>query len=218
MKTAVALFSGGKDSTLSIIRAIEQGYSIKKLLFIIPTFPYPNPHLENYSLVERIAGATGLELRRIPLRKGVEQETLAEAVREEDVDALVAGDVLLEEHVQWHRRVCEFSGVELVEPLFGEDTGSLYWETVNRGIEFTIIAVTPRLPEWLIGVRVSEENAGYIYNVVRRHGADPIGEFGEYHTLVNKAPLMRISGLNYRLDYTVRRGEYGFYGVFRLAA
>jgi len=125
MKTAVALFSGGKDSTLSIIRAAEQGYMIKKLFFIIPTFPYPNPHLENYRLVERIAWAMGLELRRIPLKRGEEQETLARAIMEEGVDALIAGDVLLEEHLEWHRRVCELSGVELVEPLFGEDTEKL---------------------------------------------------------------------------------------------
>ncbi len=217
MKKAVALFSGGKDSTLSIIRAVEQGYRVEKLLFIIPTFPYPNPHLENYGLVEKLAAAMGLGIRRVPLEKGREQESLAEAIREEDVDALIAGDVLLEEHLEWHRRVCELSGVELVEPLFGEDTGSLYWETLNRGVEFTIIAVTPQLPEWLIGVRVSGENAGYIYNVIRSYGADPIGELGEYHSLVNNSPLMKTRGLHYRLDYTVKRGEYGSYGVFRVA-
>ncbi|MEB3756671.1 MAG: hypothetical protein GSR79_07435 [Desulfurococcales archaeon] len=213
---AVALFSGGKDSMLSIIRAEKQGYKVTHLIFMVPTLPLPNPHLENYHLVRRIAASMGLPITKVDLERGREQETLAKAIKSvSNVEALVAGDVLLEDHVKWLDRVSRLGGVELVEPLYREDTGKLYREMFIYGIEFTIIATTPQLPRSLIGTRVHGGNSEYILSLLRTHNSDPIGEYGEYHTLVNNAPNMKIP-LNYTLQYTIDKGKYGAYGVFNI--
>jgi len=217
LNKAVALFSGGKDSTLSILRAIRDGYKVTHLMFIVPTFPYPNPHMENYHIVEKIALAMGIPIRRIALENGKEQESLAEAIRKiHGVEALIAGDVLLEEHLKWHKKVSELSGVELVEPLFGEDTAKLYEELIMDDIEFTIIATIPLLPKSLIGTRIHQGNWDYIRRILKAYNSDPIGEYGEYHTLVNKSPLLKTSPLEYRPRQIVERDKYGSYGIFQI--
>ena len=217
MKKAVALFSGGKDSMLSIIRAEKQGYQVTHLIFMVPTLPLPNPHLENYHLVRRIAASMGLPITKVDLERGREQETLAKAInRVNNVEALVAGDALLEDHVKWLERACEISRVELVEPLYQEDTGNLYRELFMYDIEFTIIATTPQLPRSLIGIRVHAGNSEYLLTLLRAYNSDPIGEYGEYHTLVNISPNMKIP-LNYTIQYIVDKGGYGAYGVFNIA-
>jgi diphthine-ammonia ligase len=216
LKKAIALFSGGKDSLLSMIKARQQGYIIKHLLFMVPTLPLPNPHLINYHIVRRIADFIGIPITRVELEKGREQETLAEAIRQYgSIDALIAGDVLLEDHLKWHQEVCELARVELAEPLYGEDTLDLYEELFRYNIEFTIIATSHQLPETLIGTKVHNGNKDYILRVLRAHLSDPIGEYGEYHTLVNYAPLMKTGPLTYHLNYIVDNGEYGAYGIFR---
>ncbi|MCE4615039.1 MAG: hypothetical protein F7B60_05890 [Desulfurococcales archaeon] len=217
MKNAIALFSGGKDSMLSIIRAVRMGYQVKQLLFMVPTLPLPNPHLENVHIVRRISDSMGIPIKIVELEEGREQESLAEAIKQTDnTEALVAGDVLLEDHVKWHKKVCELCGLELIEPLYGEDTSNLYRELFKYGIEFTIIGVTPQLPRDLIGTRVHGGNSDHILTLLKAHRSDPIGEYGEYHTLVNNSPLMKIP-LNYTLHYTVNKGDYGSYGICNIA-
>lgn len=207
--SAVALFSGGKDSVYSLIKAAGLGLRADVLLFVDPSFPHPSPHALNFHVVRLLAEDLSIPLVRVKLRRGREADDLASALRRLGAGTLIAGDVLLREHLEWHERVCRMAGVELVEPLYGYDTERLLLEAVGEaGLEFTVVAVGRGMPEELVGVKVDGSNLSWFAELCRRSGADRAGELGEYHTLVNSAPLME-----HRFEYSVRRlvdrGPYG---------
>ncbi len=205
----VALFSGGKDSMYSIIKAREMKLSIDKLLFVIPTFSYPNPHELNHYVVEMLANDIGLLIEKVRLRKGMEVEDLAKKLREMKAKALVAGDILLEEHLEWHEKVCRRVGIDLIEPLFGYDTRELLIQMVVRNnIEFTIIAINPSLLENLLGLTISKNNIDWFLRLCESMNIDFLGERGEYHTLVNSSPILRYR-YEYRIEKVIQRGIYG---------
>lgn len=207
-----ALFSGGKDSTLALLRALElvERPSSVSLVFTVPSFPFPSPHYENMACVWKLAGIMGLPLSIVKLPRGGEQEVLAQHLRRLRASMVVAGDVFLEEHLLWHERVAAKAGVELVEPLYNAPTPRLYWEAVERGIEFTIIACRPPCPKGLLGENVNRHNARRVFDKLEQASVDPLGELGEYHTLVTRSPLTR--GALVALPRAERRrGPYGRY-------
>lgn len=212
-RSAALVFSGGKDSTLAWLRASRMGYKVSTLVFMETTLPFPNPHYLNFHILRRITAGLGPPLLTVRLRKGLEKETLAEALQDLDVEFLIAGDVFIEDHIKWYQDVARIAGLKLLEPLYGDDTQRLYWEIVREGIEFTIIAVSKELPSSLLGTRVSMENANWFSRLLSSYGCDPIGENGEYHTIVNRAPWMKTEPLEYRVSRVLEVGDYASYAI-----
>ena len=84
-----------------------------------------------------------------------------------------------------HRRKV---GLELVEPIYGRDTFELFDEIFGLGFRALITGVNLKdlAEEWL-GFIISEETSGqFLPNI---GDADPLGENGEFHTLVLDCPL-----------------------------
>ncbi len=206
-------FSGGKDSLLALIQArgLAGGvYREARLVFTIPSFPFPSPHYENLACVELLARGLGLSMSVVKLPRGVEKRVLASHLERLGIGLFVAGDVLLDDHLRWHEEVAGLAGTELLEPLYNADTEELFWRTVEAGIEFTIIACRPPCPPRLLGTRVTRQNAERVLDMLKATGTDPIGELGEYHTLVTHAPGMGFS-LEARPLARRSRGPYGDY-------
>ena len=213
---AAALFSGGKDSVLSIHEAIRGGVNVNYLLLLKPTLPVPNPHWVNRHLVEMVAEALGVELVVVELVRGREEESLASALRGLGVDYLVGGDVFVEDHVRWYEEVCSQAGVDLIEPLYGVETEELYHRALDLGVRFHIIAVNREVNSDLVGLSIGREDRWWFLDELKSRGIDPIGENGEYHTLVEWAPEFKVSRLKFRADGIVDDGYGGVVGVFRL--
>lgn len=183
---AAGLFSGGKDSLYAIYLAGKQGAEVEHLICLIPSFPLPSPHAENSEALKILAKSMEKSLTIVDLRRG--EGEFVEALRSLDVDALVAGDVFIEEHVSWLEKICGRAGVILLEPLFGRGTSSLFREILSSGFKATVTGVDVRYlgEEWL-GFTLSTETADTFLSENR--GVDPLGENGEYHTLVVECPL-----------------------------
>jgi diphthamide synthase (EF-2-diphthine--ammonia ligase) len=82
--------------------------------------------------------------------------------------------------------------VKLLEPLWGKDTSVLFREMflgeLGSGFKAAIIGVdNKRLKEEWLGFTLSNETAETFLS--RTRGVDPLGEGGEYHTIVIKSPL-----------------------------
>jgi len=204
----VALFSGGKDSMYSIMKAKELGVDVDTLLFVKLSLQQPSPHELNIHAVRILAEDLGLPLEVVELKGSHKDEALAEKLKELKAEALIAGDASLEDHLEWHERVCRRAGVDLLEPLFKRPAKPLLKEMVESGVRFTVIAVrsTPRAD--LLGVEVSKKNVGWFIEVCEEEGWDPLGEQGEYHTLINASPMLR-SSYKYVVVEVVDRGAYG---------
>jgi uncharacterized protein (TIGR00290 family) len=123
----------------------------------------------------------------VDLHKG-EQE-LVNLLKNLNVDALVAGDINVPQHITWLQNICSQAGIELLEPLFGKKTSILFQEMFSEPrFKATIIGVNTKFltDEWL-GFTISCETAETFLSKTRY--IDPLGENGEFHTMVVDSPL-----------------------------
>ena len=184
MKTA-ALFSGGKDSIYAIYVAEKEGYKVDNLICLLPSLPWPSPHAANVTCLKLLADSMKKNLTIVDCRK--KEDDLVQELRRLKIDALVAGDVAVEQHVEHLKKVCASAGVSLLEPLFGMNTLVLLREMLNLGFKAMIVGVdTKSVDEKWLGFTLSAENANSF--LLENKNIDPVGENGEYHTIVTECP------------------------------
>ena len=182
---AAALFSGGKDSLYALQLAEKQGVTINHLLTLLPTLPWPSPHAKNMESLKILAESMDKQLTIVDFKK---EGAFIEALQRIEVDALVAGDIYVEAHRLGLEEVCSQVGLNLLEPLYGRDTLELFFEIFNSGFEALITGVNLKfLGEELLGFVVSEKTVDSFLSKIK--SVDPLGENGEFHTLVLDCPL-----------------------------
>lgn len=106
-------------------------------------------------------------------------------LRRHDVTHVVFGDIIGEDHRAWNERVCAHHRLIPVMPLWGEPTLALAQEFIARGGRARFVTVRPPILDqsWL-----GSEFDGSALERLQSRGADPCGEFGEYHTVVTDCP------------------------------
>jgi diphthine-ammonia ligase len=182
---AAALFSGGKDSLYATYLVEKQGVVIDDLITLLPTLPRPSPHAENIEALKVLADSMHKNLTIIDFRR---EGAFMQALRNLEIDGLVAGDVFVEAHKQGLEDVCSKLGLKLYEPLHGRDTFELFHEIFGSGFKAAVIGVNLKMMgEEILGVIISRETSAAFLS--RIGDADPLGENGEFHTLVLECPL-----------------------------
>ena len=186
---AACLFSGGKESLYAMQTVQKQGVEVEHLIYEIPTFP--SPHSLNIEALKTLAESMRKSFTIVKL--GADGDELVKALRKLNVDALVAGDINVPQHLTWLSDMCSRAGgVKLLEPLFGKDTLALFREMFSADptstFKATIIGVDTKClgEEWL-GFTLSKDTATEFLS--KTQGADPLGENGEYHTICVESPL-----------------------------
>ncbi len=182
---AVALFSGGKDSLYALYLVEKQGVTVDNLLTLLPTLPWPSPHAENIEALKMLAESMGKHLTIVDFQR---EGAFVEALKSLEVDALVAGDINVEAHFAGLQDVCGKVGLELLEPIYGRDTSELFHEIFGLGFKALITGVNLSCmgEEWLGFVISKETSADFLSKI---GSVDPLGENGEFHTLVLDCPL-----------------------------
>jgi diphthine-ammonia ligase len=182
---AVALFSGGKDSLYAVYLAEKQGVTVDHLLTLLPTLPWPSPHAENVEALKILAESMRKQHTIVDFKK---EGAFVEALERLEVDALIAGDINVEAHLAGLKDVCNKTGLELLEPIYGRDTSKLFSEIFGLGFKALITGVNLKYlgEEWLGFVISEESGAGFLSKI---GSVDPLGENGEFHTLVLECPL-----------------------------
>jgi uncharacterized protein (TIGR00290 family) len=187
----LASWSGGKDSTLAVARALEKGVKVTAIAnFISDDYRRVRFHGTRAELIGHQAELAGFTLyQRETSATGYEEDFKA-AVRErvaEGYTGMVFGDIYLDEHRQWVERVCAEVGIEPMEPLWGEATLKLITEFVERGFKAVIVSgMREHVEKEWIGKTVDMD---FIEHMKGRPGADPCGERGEFHTFVTGGPI-----------------------------
>lgn len=182
---AVALFSGGKDSLYAVYLAEEQGITVDNLITLLPNLPWPSPHAENIEALKILAKSMSKRHIIVDFKK---ENALIESLKSLEVDALIAGDINVEAHLTGLRDVCKKTGLELIEPIYGRDTTELFHEIFGLGFKALISGVNLKYlnEEWLGFLMSEESGAGFLSKI---GNVDPLGENGEFHTLVLECPL-----------------------------
>jgi Predicted ATPases of PP-loop superfamily len=118
----------------------------------------------------------------------------------------VAGDQAVENHLSYMKRLAAETGAELREPLWGRDPAQVLREEVQH---MDVLIIGARHRE-LVCRLVTRENVEEFTALARQLGVDPLGELGEYHTLV-------VRYLDVRIPYRCGSVEqYGDYHIARL--
>ena len=167
----------------------KQGVEVNHLIYEIPSFS--SPHALNMEAVEALAKSMNKHFTVVNLHE--DGDELVSALKKLNVEVLVAGDINVPQHITWLNEKCSRAGkVKLFEPLWGKDTTALFREMFleksNSKFKATIIGINNIClkEEWL-GFTLSNETAETF--LARAQGVDPLGENGEYHTIVIESPL-----------------------------
>jgi diphthamide synthase (EF-2-diphthine--ammonia ligase) len=180
MALRAALFSGGKDSVYAAL--LE--WPIDLFVTFVYEFPRPSPHLINISKALELAGAMSVPMVVLRVHRGREMAEEAALMRSLGVSRIVAGDQGVEDHLRYMEALAAEAGAELSEPLWGMDEERIL-EGELEVRSWRVIGGEERARELVCG-RVGGGGGGPFLADARRMGISPIGEAGEYHSLVTQ--------------------------------
>jgi uncharacterized protein (TIGR00290 family) len=186
-------WSGGKDATLALDRAVRQGLDVRYLFNIHEgTSGLVRFHGVRRELIARQAEALGLELlegRTDPAGFEAELLRILDALRLRGVEAILFGNIHLADVRGWYEERTTGLGFRHVEPLWGTPPADAAAELVARGYRARVVSVNLEIgrAEWL----GRNFDAALLEELRRTEGVDAAGERGEYHTFVFDGPLFR---------------------------
>ncbi|MCA9700629.1 MAG: adenine nucleotide alpha hydrolase [Myxococcales bacterium] len=186
-------WSSGKDSCFALHELGRAGeHEIVGLLTTVNAeFDRVAMHGVRHQLLRLQAEALGLPLRVVELPYPCSNEeyqrrmgAFVEQVRREGVEAVMFGDLFLEDIRAYREEQLAGTGLHPIFPLWGRDTRTLAAEMLAAGIVATLSCVDTRvLPASLLGRRW---DAALLAELPA--GVDPCGERGEFHTFVSDGP------------------------------
>jgi diphthine-ammonia ligase len=213
MRVAV-LATGGKDSALALYRVLNEGHEVAYLATMIPLredswmFHYPNIRLVNLFA----------EAAEIPLVKaetsGVKEEEvedLRSLVARLDVDGIVSGAIASEYQKTRIEGICRELNLKWLAPLWHEQPLGILKEILNLKFEVIMTGVYAYGfgQEWL-GRKIDEATVEALMELNKQYGVSPVGEGGEYETLVLDAPFLKKKIVVVRAE-KVWKGQSGYY-------
>jgi len=194
MRVAV-LVTGGKDSTLALFRALKKGYEVKNLVAMLPQredswmFHFPNIHL-----VDLFAEAVGIPLVKAETSgiKERELEDLKNLLSTLDVEGVVSGAISSQYQKKRIDKICRELNLKSIAPMWHEDPIKMLKEMIDLGLEVVIVGVYAYGFDinWL-GRKIDLEALNDLVELNKKYGISPVGDGGEYETLVLDAPIFK---------------------------
>lgn len=188
------LFSGGKDSTLALHRAIGLGIDVDLLITMKSSnkesymFHYPNVELAALQAealgVRHVFGTTaGL--------KEEELKDLERTLKENGVKLLVTGATFSKYQADRINAIAKRLGIEHMAPLWHIDPIEELNELAER-FEVILTSVSAEgLDTSLLGNRIDKQMIEKLKEANKKHGINLVFEGGEAETFVLDAPLFR---------------------------
>ena len=226
--TWVSLFSGGKDSSWALYRALEDGLDVSRLVTVHPTGDSYMYHVPATALAALAAESIGITLVNVePEDFGAddaadssaqgddELEPLEVALTELDseleggIAGVTAGAVESEYQTSRIQGMCDRLGCELYAPLWQEEPRELADAMLEAGFEIKLIQVAAEgLDESWLGRTLDREAIEELEELHEEYGVHILGEGGEFETLVVDGPHMeRRIGLEYETEWEGTRGR-----------
>lgn len=221
----VSLYSGGKDSSWALYRALEEGLDVGRLVTVHPTGDSYMYHTPATHLAELAAESVDIPLVSVEpgdfdaenatesgAQGDSELEPLEAALRDLDdefgVAGVIAGAVESEYQTSRIQAMADRLGADTFTPLWQEDPRELADAMLDAGFEILIVQVAAYgLDESWLGRTLDRDAIEDLVNRNDEYGVHILGEGGEFETLVVDAPHM-----DRRLDVdyeTVWEGDRG---------
>jgi len=186
---AVALFSGGKDSTYSIYLAMQQGFEVERLITIYPkkedSYMYHIPAIER---TRYQAEAMGIPQDVYGI--GDSMEELKSVLENYDVDAVISGAIASNYQKTRIEEVCTDLGFLSYAPLWGKEQRKLLEDMLLADFKIMIVGVAAYgMDERFLGRIMDESLYAQLLELEKRYRINVSGEGGEYETFVTDAPF-----------------------------
>lgn len=211
---AVVLFSGGKDSSLALLWALNHRLSVEALVSMIPnredSYMF---HVPNIKLTELQAKAAQLPYISSPSSglKEKEASELEKLLEKLDVDIVVSGVISSEYQKSRIDAVCAKLGLESLTPLWHVNETLLLLNLVNSGfdVRFSGVYALGFSRNWL-GRKLDHSAIADLILLKKKYGVSVAGEGGEYETVVLDAPFFksRIKVIESDVCWDGSRGQF----------
>lgn len=190
-------WSGGKDSCLALHRAVKAFGKPPACLLNMLTegAQRSRSHGLKKEIIEAQAKALGVPaIFSSASWKEYESVFVASlcALKEQGIEVGVFGDIKISSDPEWqaHRKwadhVCSQASMIAYEPLWDDTEQNLLADFLASGIKAKIIAVDAKC---LSKDYLGQELCAPIFSDLEKLGLNPLGERGEYHTVVIDCPL-----------------------------
>jgi uncharacterized protein (TIGR00290 family) len=118
---------------------------------------------------------------------------IRKALKKLKTDILVSGVMTTPEHIDYYQKICNPIQVKHYAPLWGKNPFTALVEMKQLGFQMFVIEVDVSMgshKNWL-GREIDDDVLHEIEKLESEQSMNPIGEFGEYHTLVLDCPLYK---------------------------
>lgn len=189
-KKVVISFSGGKDSVLSLHKAISLGYEPIALMTTINKNK-GNSWFHDISsdLLKQVSLAINIPLLLVECSGENYENTFEIALKNMKnlgAEACIFGDIDIAHHREWGEIRCKNTGLEAIFPLWQENRETLVKEFIDLGYKAIIKKVNLKnMNVDFLGKTLSHK----LLEEIKATGSDVCGENGEYHTFVYDGPI-----------------------------
>ncbi len=189
------LVTGGKDSALALYRALKQGHEVRYLVTMLPQredswmFHFPNIHL-----TDLFAEAVGIPLVKAETVgiKERELKDLKNLLATLDIEGVISGAISSRYQKERIDKICQELSLKSIAPLWQEDPIRLIKEIIRLNFEVIIVgAYALGFDQSWLGRRINLKTIEDLVELNKKYGISPVGEGGEYETLVIDAPFFR---------------------------
>jgi diphthine-ammonia ligase len=197
MKAAI-LFSGGKDSTMAVLKAKEEGWHVAYLVSIHSQNPHSYMfHVPNIHLTQLLSKAMGIPLIKAETL-GKKEEELGDlkevmlVIKNRGVESLFTGAIASEYQKSRIDKICEELGLQSKAPLWHLDPLKYMKEIIELGFEVIITSVSAEgLDESWLGRKIDQNLLKDLLRLQKKFGLHLAFEGGEAETLVLDGPLFK---------------------------
>ena len=186
MPSVVVSLSGGKDSMYALYTILKEGSKVDYLMFIKIG---GKAHMDNKWLMKFVSESTGIPAVTV----GGKVSDIRKGLRKFNVGTFVSGVMTTPEHMDYYREICDPIQVKHYAPLWGKNPLTALVEMKQLGFRMLIIEVDVSMGangNWL-GKEIDDDMLLEIKKLKADRNINPIGEFGEYHTIVLDCPIYK---------------------------
>ena len=230
----VCLFSGGKDSSWALYRALAAGHPVERLVTVHPagdSYMYHTPATHLAALAAESVGIELLEVSPDDFRAGEAEdsglqgdaeleplERALEALAAEwgGIGGVTAGAVESEYQTSRIRAMCDRLDAELFAPLWQEPPRALADTMLEAGFEIRVLQVAAYgLDKSWLGRTLNSAAFAELARLNEEYGVHLLGEGGEFETFVVDGPHMeRRIELEYERVWEGDRGHVEITGAW----
>ncbi|MHB1493056.1 MAG: diphthine--ammonia ligase [Thermoplasmataceae archaeon] len=180
---AISLLSGGKDSFLAAMIAMEQGFDIITCITVIPEEDSPMFHVPNARHASKVAELLGLNTKFCSEDqfRGIIEDI---ASKNKDL-ALINGAIASNYQRNRLEILCTELSMLCYSPLWRVDQDTVMEEIINRNIGAIIVSVSAEgLGKDFLGREINPDTLNDLKQIRKRYGINITGEGGEYESFV----------------------------------